>query len=239
MIQIWTLAKRELSSFFNSLMAYILLVLFLGFSGFFTWLYGADIFLINQASLMSFFNIAYWTLFLFIPALTMRLLAEENRSRTIELLLTKPISEWQVVVGKFLSTVVLICIALALTLPYYITVANIGNIDHGAVISGYFGLVLMSAAYTSIGMWASSVSKDQIAAFLIALTISTFFHIIFGVLSSSLTGFLASLFSYLSFSTHFDSISRGVIDSKDIIFFLSIIILGLTAAEARLSKKTA
>jgi ABC-2 type transport system permease protein len=97
MKQIWTISKRELQSFFDSLMAYIMLIAFLGFSGFFTWLYGADVFFVKQASLQSFFGIAYWTLFFFIPALTMRLFAEENKSGTIELLLTKPVTDWQVV----------------------------------------------------------------------------------------------------------------------------------------------
>ena len=118
MKQIWIIAKRELRSFLNSLMAYILLIAFLGFSGFFTWLSGSDVFMVGQASLQSFFGIAYWSLFFFIPGLTMGLLAEETRSGTIELLLTKPITDWQVVVGKFLSSWILIAIALAFTLPY-------------------------------------------------------------------------------------------------------------------------
>jgi len=236
-MKVWVIASRELGSFFDSLMAYIMLVAFLGFSGFFTWLYGSDIFFIRQASLQVFFAIAYWTLFFFIPALTMRLLAEENRSGTIEMLMTKPISDWQVVLGKFASVMILILIALVLTLPYYITVANLGPIDHGATITGYIGLILMSAAYVSIGLFASSVSNNQIVAFLLALLISIFFHIIFNVLSFSFTGALGSLFAYLSLSTHFDSISRGVIDSKDLIYFLSITFLGLVATGAMLAKR--
>jgi ABC-2 type transport system permease protein len=237
MRQIWSISKRELQSFFDSLMAYITLVAFLGFSGFFTWLYGADIFFVKQASLQSFFGIAYWTLFFFIPALTMRLFAEENRSGTIELLLTKPVNDWQVISGKFLSTLVLILIALLLTLPYYITVANLGPIDHGAVISGYLGLILMSAAYISIGIFTSSISNNQIIGYLLALFIGIFFQIIFSMLASNFSGFLGSLLNFLSISTHFDSVSRGVIDSKDIIYFLSIIFLGLILTEANLTKK--
>jgi ABC-2 type transport system permease protein len=236
-MKIWVIATRELGSFFDSLMAYIMLVAFLGFSGFFTWLYGSDIFFIRQASLQVFFAIAYWTLFFFIPALTMRLLAEENRSGTIEMLMTKPISDWQVVLGKFISVMILILIALALTLPYYITVAGLGPIDHGATITGYLGLILMSAVYVSIGLFASSVSNNQIVAFLLALFISIFFHIIFNVLSFSFTGALGSLFAYMSLSTHFDSISRGVIDSKNLIYFLSITFLGLVATGAMLEKR--
>ncbi len=236
-MKVWVIASRELGSFFDSLMAYIMLVAFLGFSGFFTWLYGSDIFFIRQASLQVFFAIAYWTLFFFIPALTMRLLAEENRSGTIEMLMTKPISDWQVVLGKFASVMILILIALVLTLPYYITVASLGPIDHGATITGYLGLILMSAVYVSIGLFASSISNNQIVAFLLALLISIFFHIIFNVLSFSVTGALGSLFAYLSLTTHFDSISRGVIDTKDLIYFLSIAFLGLVATEAMLAKR--
>jgi len=233
----WLIVKRELSAFFDSLMAYITIVLFLGFSGLFTWLYGSDIFFVGQASLQAFFQIAYWTLFFFIPALTMRMIAEEKRSGTLELLLTKPVSDWQVVVGKFLATLLLILIALALTIPYYITVANIGNVDHGSVISGYLGLLLMSGAYISIGIFASSISNNQIVGFLTALFIGIFFHIIFGFLASNFTGNFAEVLYYLSMQTHFESVSRGVIDSKDIIYFLSIIFLGLVSTEASLSKR--
>ncbi len=137
---IWILTKREFRSFFDSLIAYIMLVLFLGISGFFTWLFGSDVFLVGQASLRAFFSIGYWTLFFFIPALTMRLLAEEIRSGTIELLLTRAITDRQVIVGKFLSTFLLIAVALVFTLPYVITIGSIGNLDFGAVICGYLGL---------------------------------------------------------------------------------------------------
>jgi len=218
-------------------MAYIMIIAFLGFSGFFTWLFGSDVFFVKQASLQSFFGIAYWTLFFFIPALTMRQFAEENRAGTIELLLTKPVSDWQVVLGKFLSTLILVLIALALTLPYYITVANLGPVDHGAVLTGYLGLILMSAAYISIGIFTSSVSNNQIVSFLLALFIGIFFQIIFSLLSSNFGGFIGQTLKFLSVSAHFDSVSRGVIDSKDLVYFASIIFLGLILTEANLAKK--
>jgi ABC-2 type transport system permease protein len=239
MRQIWVITKRELNTFFDSLMAYIMIFVFLGFSGLFTWLYGSDVFFVGQASMQSFFSVAYWTLFFFIPALTMRLLAEENRSGTIEMLVTKPVTDWQVVMGKFLSIVVLIGISLALTLPYYITIWNIGPIDHGAVWTGYLGLLLMSAAYTSIGIFTSSITKNQIVAFLLALLIGVFFHIIFDVFANNMSGFLSQLFDYLSLSTHYDSVTRGVVDSRDIIYFLSIILMGLIGTEAVLAKRNA
>ncbi len=237
MRQIWTIAKRELYSFFDSLMAYIMLIAFLGFSGFFTWLFGADVFFVKQASLQSFFGIAYWTLFFFIPALTMRQFAEENRAGTIELLMTKPVSDWQVVIGKFLSTLILIIIALLLTLPYYITVANLGPIDHGAVLTGYLGLILMSSAYIAIGLFTSSLSSNQIVSYLLALFIGIFFQIIFSMLAGSFSGFIGQALNFLSVSSHFDSISRGVIDSKDLIFFFSLIFLGLILTEANIARK--
>lgn len=237
MKSIWTVAHRELSSFFDSLLAYIMIVAFLGFSGFFTWLRGSDIFFVNQASLQTFFGIAYWTLFFFIPALTMRMIAEERKTGTIEMLLTKPLSEWHIVSGKFLATLLLIVIALALTLPYYITVAQLGDIDHGAVWLGYLGLILMSASYISVGIFTSSLTNNQIVAFLLALLIGIFFHIIFGIMAGSLNGTLANVFYFLSMSTHYESISRGVLDSKDIIYFCSIILLGLIGSQVVLANR--
>ncbi|MDA3930320.1 MAG: ABC transporter permease [Prolixibacteraceae bacterium] len=237
MKSIWTVAHRELSSFFDSLLAYIMIVAFLGFSGFFTWLRGSDIFFVNQASLQTFFGIAYWTLFFFIPALTMRMIAEERKTGTIEMLLTKPLSEWQIVTGKFLATLLLIVIALSLTLPYYITVAQLGDIDHGAVWLGYLGLILMSASYISVGIFTSSLTNNQIVAFLLALLIGIFFHIIFGIMAGSLSGTLANVFYFLSMSTHYESISRGVLDSKDIIYFCSIILLGLIGSQVVLANR--
>ena len=214
-----------------------MLILFLGISGFFTWLFGSDIFLVGQASLRTFFSIAYWTLFLFIPALTMRLLAEERRSGTIELLLTRAISDREVVIGKFLSTLILICIALVFTLPYVITISSIGNMDTGGVICGYFGLILMSGTYISIGLFASSITQNQIVAYLSSLTIGLFFHLLFDLLSSSFTGILGQLFNTLSLRVHFESISRGVIDSSDLIYFLSLIFIGIFLSEVSLSRR--
>lgn len=237
MKSIWIITKREMGAYFDSLMAYIMIVAFLGFSGFFTWIKGADIFFVNQASLDSFFGIAFWTLFFFIPALTMRQIAEERKTGTIEMLLTKPVSEWEIVAGKFLSTWLLIGIALLLTLPYYFTVWSIGPVDHAAVWLGYLGLLMMSAAYIGIGIFTSSITNNQIVAFLLALFIGLFFHILCDVISSGLSGFMGSVFHYLSMNTHFDSISRGVIDSKDLIYFLSLAGLGLWGAQSALSKR--
>ncbi|MCU0371112.1 MAG: ABC transporter permease subunit, partial [Bacteroidales bacterium] len=178
-----------------------------------------------------------WTLFFFIPALTMRSFAEENKSGTIELLLTRPVSDWQVIAGKFTATLLLILIALGLTLPYYITVASLGPVDHGSVITGYLGLILISCAYISIGLYASSSSNNQIVAYLIALVIGIFFHIIFNLLASNLSGVVGEIINFLSISQHFESISRGVIDSRDLIFFFSIIFIGLILTEMNIIKR--
>jgi len=234
---IWIITTRELNSFFDSLIAFIMIILFLGFSGFFTWISGSDIFMVGQASLRSFFGIAYWTLFFFIPALTMRLIAEEKKSGTIEMLLTKAVTDRQVILGKYLATIILICIALAFTLPYVITVSKIGNIDTGGVICGYMALILMSAAYTSIGIFASSITNNQIVAFLMALFISLFFHIIFEVIAGGMTGLIGQVVNSLSVTVHFESLSRGVVDSKDLIYFGSIIFMGLFLTEISLSKR--
>lgn len=236
---IWTITKRELNSFFDSLIAYIMLVLFLGFSGFFTWLLGSDIFLVGEASLESFFNVAFWTLFFFIPALTMRLLAEEKKTGTIELLLTKAITDRELVVGKFLATLLLVLIALLFTLPYVITLANIGNIDAGQIFCGYLGLLLMSGMYTSIGLYASSITSNQIVAFLAALFIGLFFHIIFGALARQFHGLIGQVLESLSLTNHFESISRGVMDTRDLFYFLSFIVIGLSLAELSLAKRQA
>jgi len=237
MNKIWIIARKELAAFFDSLTAYIMLVAFLGFSGFFTWLYGSDVFLKNQADLQAFFSIAYWSLFFFIPAITMKMLAEENKTGTIEMLLTKAISDWQIIFGKFLACLLLIVIALVFTLPYYLTIWKIGPVDHGSVWCGYLGLIMMSAAYISIGLFASSITNNQIVAFLTALFIGLFFQIIFEILSHNFTGTIGEVLSNMSAYTHYDSISRGVIDSKDIIYFLSLIFVSLLLSEISLAKR--
>ena len=234
---VWILCIRELRSFFDSLIAYILLVLFLGFSGFFTWMYGSDIFLIGQTTLRGFFSVAYWSLFFFIPALTMRLLAEEKKTGTIELLLTKAISDRQVVLGKYLGTLLLVAVALLFTLPYVITLANLGNLDQGEIVCGYLALLLMSSAYTSIGLFASSITSNQIVAFLLAISVGLLFHLIFEVLASNFSGIAGQVFTALSLSSHYESISRGVLDSRDLLYFLSITVIGLLLAELSLTKR--
>ena len=167
----------------------------------------------------------------------MKMLAEERNTGTLELILTKSISDRQLVAGKFLGSVGLVLIALIATLPYVITLANIGNLDNGGTICGYLGLLLMTCAYTAIGIFASSITNNQIVAFMTALFIGLFFHIIFDVLAGNFTGFIGQVLDELSLQTHFESVSRGVIDSKDLVYFISVTLLGLFLAEWALSKR--
>lgn len=231
------IAKKEFGSFFDSLVAYILLAAFLGFSGFFTWIQGSDIFMRREADLDVFFSVARWTLFFFIPALTMKMVAEEKKTGTIEMLLTKAVTDREVVIGKFVGCLMLVGVALAFTLPYYVSVSWLGKMDHGATITGYLGLLLMSAAYIAIGIFASSVTNNQIVAFLLALLIGIFFHLLFDFIAAGSSGYISELFQTLSLTNHYDSISRGVLDSKDIIYFLSITGLGLFLSEYFISKR--
>ena len=239
MKQSWIIAKKELNSYFDSLVAYILIVIFLAFTGFFTWISGnGDVFFRKQADLNVFFQTAMWTLFFFIPAITMRMIAEEKKTGTIELLLTKNISGLNLIMGKFMAALILVAIALGFTIVYYISVSRLGNFDHGATICGYLGLLLMSAAFIGIGLFASSLTNNQIVAFLLALIIGVLFMFVFDILASTSTGWIGELFSTLSINEHYQSISRGVIDSKDVIYFLSLAFLGVVLSEYMISKRS-
>jgi len=238
MQNIWTICKREINAFFDSLMAYIILIVFLGLSGFFTWLLGSgDIFFVGQASLRVFFGIAFWTLFFFIPAITMKMLSEEEKSGTLELLATKPVTDFQIVAGKWLACWLLITISLLLTLPYYITVANLGPIDHGATFSGYIALLLISAVYISIGIFASSLTENQIVAFILSLFIAFFFHFLFGQIAPVFTGIAGNFFEYISLDLHFQTISRGVISLANLLYLLSLITLGFILSIATIKRR--
>lgn len=238
MKDIWIICKREINAFFDSLMAYIMLIVFLGLSGMFTWLMGGgDVFFVGQASLSSFFNVAFWTLFFFIPAITMRMMAEEERAGTMELLATKPISHFQIVAGKWLAAWLLVVISLALTLPYYITVANLGPIDHGATISGYIALLLVSGVYTSIGIFVSSLTSNQIVAFITSLFIAFFFQMLFSQMASIMPDALANIAQYLSLNQHYQTMSRGVIGLSNLVYLFSLILLGFFSATISIKRR--
>jgi ABC-2 type transport system permease protein len=216
-MSIWPMYVKELRSYFNSAVAYVVIVVFLAFLG---WFYASNIFLLNLASMREMFETARWVLLFIIPAITMRLLAEEKKSGTIELLTTKPVHDHEIVIGKFLAAWSLIGFALLPTLVYYIVIALHGNIDSGPVLGGYLGLMLMAGVYVSMGLFASSVTENQIIAFILGI----FIIVTFFVLDKALVfvpSNLVSTFEYLGTDFHFLNMARGVIDSRDVVYFVS------------------
>jgi ABC-2 type transport system permease protein len=221
-----TIFRREMRSYFNSPVAYIVITLFLLVSGYF---FSSTLFLNNSADLRSLFGIAGFILMLFTPAVTMRLLAEERRAGTIEILVTLPIKDEEIVVGKFLAGFALTAISIVLTFIAYLTIASLGNPDFGAAFGGYLGLILMGAVYVAIGMFTSSLSPNQIIAFIVGFVIIFAFFMLDKVLVF-LPDALASFFEYLSIDYHYGNISRGVIDSRDLIYYFSMIFFFLYLA---------
>lgn len=217
------LINKELSNSFNSWGIYIGYIVFFCICGFYTWLSNNNIFYLGQATMMSVFVIINWTQFFLIPALTMRSIADEKRNGTIELMLTKPIKTVELIGGKFFANLIITIIAILLTIPYYITISMLGVVDHGAVFLGYIGLICMSACYVSIGIFSSALSRTPVTAFFISFGIGLCFQLLFGMLANQInSGFMAAFFSYLSMQEHFDSLSRGIFDSRDIIYFCSV-----------------
>ena len=217
-----TIFKKELRSYFNSAVAYVVIVVFLAVVG---WLYTSSMFLINVASLRLMFEWIPLVFLFVVPAVTMRLLAEEKKAGTIELLTTKPLHDWEIIAGKFLAAWALIGFALLPTLIYYITIAFLGDIDNGPVIGGYLGLLLMAGVYVAIGLLASSLTENQIVAFIVALLLMFTFFMMDKVLIF-VPDFMTSVVEYLGIDFHFSNIARGVIDSRDVVYFGSM--LGFT-----------
>lgn len=229
------IARRELSAFFNSPIAYIVLSGYLLVAG---WLYFGTLFLGGQASLRSFFSLTPLLFVFFIPAMTMRLLAEEKKSGTLELLLTWPVEDWQVVLGKFLGALGTVAVGLACTLPYALTVSSLaaepGSFDWGPVVGGYAGLLLMASAFLAIGLWASALSKNQIIGFIVGLLLCFAFYFVDKVAVLFPAG-LAELLQFLSVDYHFENVARGVLDSRDIVFYLSLTLAGLVLSSRSLA----
>ncbi|MFZ5432515.1 MAG: ABC transporter permease subunit [Calditrichota bacterium] len=225
--------KREFRSYFDSPVAYIVLMFFLLISGYF---FTSNLFLMDQANLRTLFGIVPLLYVFFIPAISMRLIAEEKKSGTIELLYTYPLRDCEIVVGKYLAALGLIVVLLLFSIIYAISVSMLGNMDAGQTVSGYIGLFLMGAAYLAIGIFASSITENQIVAFIVALAISFFFFILDKILFFVPLS-LASILEYLSIEYHFQSISRGVIDTRNLIYFLSMIFVGLLLASHALSRR--
>jgi len=223
------ISRREIRTYFNSPVAYIVVPVFLVITGY---LFFTHLFLEKQADMRGFFNIMPMMFVFLIPAITMRLLADEKSSGTLELLITMPVRDWEVVVGKFLAAMALLCTAIGLTLVFAITVKSLGPLDRGPTIGGYLGLVLMGGAYVSIGVMASSLTRNSIVSFIVAFAISFTLYLL-GRLIQFLPQALQRLVAYLSIDGHFENIGRGVIDTRDIIYYLSV--MGVCLLMATLS----
>jgi len=225
--------RREMAAYFFSPVAYIVISVFLLITG---WIFTSEIFLANDSSLRSVFNFIPFVFLFFVPAVTMRLLSEERKSGTIELLFTMPISDLEIVLGKYLAGLGLLVTALLFTLPYALTVIILGEPDIGMLVTGYIGLVLMGASYIAIGVFASTISGNQVVSFIISFLIIFVLWLINKFLML-IPPFLVPFLQYLSIDYHFENISRGVIDSRDVIYYLSVIVFMLSLAKLSLESR--
>jgi ABC-2 type transport system permease protein len=222
---IWTLSKKELMSYFNSPIAYIFIAVFLVVGN---WLFFQNFFIYQQATMREYFSLLPWIFLFLSPAVTMRLWAEEKKSGTIEFLLTLPVTAWQAVLAKFFGALAFMAIALLLTLTIPISISFLGRLDSGPLIGSYLGSIFLAGAYLSLGLFVSALTRNQIIAFVLGL-IACFAAFIIGsnfVLLAAPPA-IAPLLSFLGLGAHFGSIARGVIDSKDIVYYLSFIFLFL------------
>jgi len=235
---------RELNSFFSSVIGYVAVLVFLVACWLFLWVLPDYNFLdYGYASLDKFFDMAPWLLMLLIPAVTMRSFADEVKTGTIEWLSTKPLSDTDIILGKYFATLVLIIFALLPTLVYLYSIANLAgtkiNLDRGAIIGSYTGLFFLAAGFASVGVFCSSLTSNQVVGFLIALFSCYLLYSGFEGLSKipSFTGSIEYYLSMLGMQFHYASISRGLIDSRDVIYFLSVIILFIALTRISLAKK--
>lgn len=228
---IWTIAKRELTGYFASPVAYVFIVIFLLLCGFFTFMVGG-FFERGEASLTSFFIWHPWLYLFLVPAVGMRLWSEERRLGTIELLLTMPVTVWQAIVGKFVACWLFLGLALALNFPLVFTVAYLGSPDLGAICCGFLGSFLMAGAYLAISCMTSAMTRNQVVSFIVSVVACLFLilagwppvtNMLVRWASATLVDFVAAF----SVMPHFESFQRGLIDSRDLIFFLSVIVFSL------------
>ena len=226
--------KRELGEYFNSVVAYIVVILFLLITGALFWLNFFQE--ITTLSLRSFFNQAPLFLAFFAPAITMRLFAEEKRLGTLELLMTMPLKDSEIVIGKFLAAVTLLAVVFLMTLAYPITLSTLGDLDWGAVASGYVGLLLLGGAYAAIGIMASSWTRDQVVSILVAFSICFFLYLIDQLVGSP-SGTMAWAVEYLSTNYHFNNIARGVLDFRDVFYYLSLMGVSLLVAQVSIAAR--
>jgi ABC-2 type transport system permease protein len=239
MRNILAIARRELRAYFDAPVAYIVLVAFLAVTG---WIFFSQIFLIDRADTRVLFAPSPFSpsllLVILAPALTMRLVAEERKTGTIELLTTLPVTDTHVILGKFLAALGLIGVALAVTLAYPITLSFLGSLDWGPVVAGYVGLLLFSGALLAIGIFCSTLTDNQIVAFIVAFIVCAALYYVYW-LQLFMPQTLASFFEYASVSFHLDNMARGVIDSRDVIYYLSLAGGALFLAVQSLSRQHA
>ncbi len=232
--------KKEINSFFASPIGYLVIAIFLVLNGLFLWLFKGEFNILDYgfADLSPFFLLTPWILIFLIPAVTMRSFSDEKKQGTLELLLTKPISYINIVLGKYFGAFILILIALLPTLLYVYTIyrlgSPIGNLDMGSTLGSYFGLLFLIAAYTAIGIYASSLSDNQIVAFIIAVFICFLFYVGFeGIADFASSDFIEQL----GMSVHYKSMSRGVLDTRDILYFLSVTIFFLMLTKVNINRE--
>lgn len=230
---IWTLIKRELGAYFSSPVAYVFLVIFLLLAGFFTFTAGS-FFERGEASLGAFFAWHPWLYLVLVPAVGMRVWAEERRSGTIELLLTLPVAPWQAIVAKFLASWIFLAVALVLTFPTVITVNVLGDPDNGMIAAGYVGSFLLAGSYLAITCMTSAMTRNQVVAFIVSVVLCLFlilagFNPVTDLLVRWASPAVVDTVAAFSVITHFDGFQRGVIDSRDLVFFLSVIGFALFA----------
>ena len=232
--------KKELNSFFSSPIGYLVIAVFLLINGLFLWILKGDFNILNAgfADLNSLFFITPWVFFFLIPAITMRSFSDEYRLGTIEILKTKPLTDWHIVLGKYLGALILIILALIPTLIYVYSINKlgnpVGNIDVGSTIGSYIGLLFLASAYTAIGLFTSTLSNNQIVAFILAVIISFFMYYGFQALAD--LNILDGI-QNLGMKEHFNSISRGVIDTRDIIYFISVSFFFLFLTKLKLNQE--
>ncbi|RLD66360.1 MAG: gliding motility-associated ABC transporter permease subunit GldF [Bacteroidetes bacterium] len=228
----WALFKKEISGFFSSLTGYLVIVVFLLLNSLFMWIVPGQFNVIGNgyATMDSLFAIAPWVFLFLVPAITMRMFSEEKRSGTLDLLYTRPVSELQIILAKFLASWALVLFSLLPTLIYFLSVSRLGsppgNMDIGGTWGSYIGLLFLGGIYAAIGIFASSLTGNQIVAFIIAVFLSFLMYLGFEFLSGiAESGSTVFMISRLGISYHYNSISRGVIDSRDMLYFAGVILL--------------
>ncbi|MFT5917847.1 MAG: ABC-2 type transport system permease protein [Bacteroidia bacterium] len=242
-MQTFSIFKKELNSSFSSLVAYIVIVIFLVITGLFTWVFPqTNVIDSGFSNIDTLFTLAPYIYLFLIPAITMRVFAEEKTAGTMEFLLTKPLTDWQIILGKFFASYLLVFFALLPTFIYYYSVSELGapqgNIDSGAVFGSYIGLILLGGVFTSIGLFSSVITSNQIVAFILSVFLSFFLYEGFASVANiqALSGISYS-FSQLGIDYHYSAISRGLVDSRNLIYFFGLIALMLSATKLVLGSR--